>query len=183
MLQGPSYATFANNNSYGIKALSADKLQAATNSYFSAGGCQQLILTCREFVGRLDVENEGDVDLVNQACKNAMETCRRQLLEPVATTGRNLYDITQRIYDPFPPSYYLDYLNDAEFQAAIGVELNYTQNTDAVHMAFRSTGDMARGDQIGQMAYLLSQGYVDTASSAVPCAASRLRPISFNPKI
>lgn len=46
--------------------------------------------------------------------------------------------------DPTPPSsYYIDFLNLASSQAALGVNLNYTESNNDVAYAFQKTGDFA----------------------------------------
>ena len=158
LVQGRFYPIFANNNTYGIRALSLVDQQAAASSFLSAGGCQQLIQSCRSAVSLMDPGNAGDVAIVNQQCQTAQVSCNDNLLGPFHKSGRNIYDITQKTPDPFPPSTYLEYLNLADVQAAIGVAVNYTETSAAVANAFVQTGDYERGDQISQMAYLLSLG-------------------------
>ena len=158
LVQGRYYPIFANNNTYGIKALSLVDQQTAASSYLSVGGCHQLIQECRDAVRASDSQNEGDVSTVNQACRDAQETCQNSVIAPFVTSGRDVYDIAQQMPDPFPPSTYLEYLNEAEVQAAIGTSINYTQSDVVVNSAFQHTGDGQRGDSINQMAFLLSLG-------------------------
>lgn len=158
LVQGRFYPLFANNNTYGIQALSLTSQQAAASSFLSANGCQQLISTCRNAISAQDSQNDGDVATVNQICVNAQNTCNNEVIGPYYSSGRDIYDITQSMPDPFPPSMYLEYLNNADVQAAIGVPVNYTQTSTAVANAFLQTGDYERGDHIGEMAYLLSLG-------------------------
>lgn len=158
LVQGRFYPVFANNNTYGIQALSLTSQQAAASSFLSANGCQQLISTCRNAISAQDPQNDGDLATVNQICVNAQNTCNNEVIGPYYSSGRDIYDITQSIPDPFPPSLYLEYLNNADVQAAIGVPVNYTQTSTAVANAFLQTGDYERGDHIGEMAYLLSLG-------------------------
>ncbi|KAM0806285.1 Alpha/Beta hydrolase protein [Usnea florida] len=158
LVQGKYYPIFANNNTYGIQALSLVDQQAAASSFLSANGCQQLIQSCRDVVSAQDPQNDGDVANVNQICANAQNTCNNEVLGPYYSSGRDVYDITQVAPDPFPPSTYLEYLNNADVQAAIGVAVNYSQTSTAVAQAFLQTGDYERGDHIGEMAYLLSKG-------------------------
>ena len=158
LVQGQFYPIFANNNTYGIKALSLTDQQAAASSYSNAYGCQQLIQTCRDAVSSQDPANEGDVAAVNNICKTAQTTCNNEVLAPFTTSGRDVYDITQQNPDPFPPMSYLEYLNSADVQAAIGVRVNFTQSNAAVNNAFIATGDYERGNQIDQIVYLLSLG-------------------------
>lgn len=158
LVQGRFYPIFANNNTYGIQALSLTDQQAVASSFLSANGCQQLIESCRNAVTAQDPQNEGDVASVNQICANAQNTCNNEVFGPYYSSGRDVYDITQNMPDPFPPSTYLEYLNNADVQAAIGVAVNYTQTNAAVANAFLQTGDYERGDYIGEMAHLLSLG-------------------------
>ena len=157
-VQGRFYPVFANNNTYGIQALSLTSQQAAASNFLSANGCQQLISTCRNAVIAQDPQNDGDVAAVNQICVNAQNTCNDDVIGPYYSSGRDIYDITQSMPDPFPSSLYLEYLNNADVQIAIGVPVNYTQTNTAVANAFLQTGDYERGDHIGEMAYLLSLG-------------------------
>lgn len=60
--------------------------------------------------------------------------------------------------DPFPYSFYTDYLNTPELQAAIGAFINFTSN-NVVGEAFDNTGDDAREmGTIEDIRYLLSKG-------------------------
>ncbi|KAL8697098.1 MAG: hypothetical protein Q9224_002467 [Gallowayella concinna] len=157
-VQGRFYPIFANNNTYGIKALSLVDQQNAASSYLGASGCQQQIQSCRTAVTVMDPNNEGDVTSVNQLCKNAQDSCSSTVVRPYLTSGRSIYDITQMMPSPFPPSTYLEYLNTAELQSAIGVGINYTESNSAISNAFVQTGDYERGDQVLQLGYLLSLG-------------------------
>ena len=158
LVQGRFYPMFANNNTYGVQVLSLVDQQAAASSFLAAGGCQQLIRSCRTAVAAMDPDDQGDKASVNQICQTAQVNCNNNLLGPYQKTGRSLYDITQKTPDPFPPSTYLEYLNLADVQGAIGAMVNYTETNPAVSNAFAQTGDYERGDQISQMGYLLSMG-------------------------
>lgn len=158
LVQGRFYPIFANNNTYGIQALSLIDQQTAASSFLSANGCQQLVQNCRNAVTVQDPQSDGNVTTVNQICANAQNVCNNEVNGPYYSSGRDIYDITQNMPDPFPPSTYLEYLNNADVQAAIGVAVNYTQTNAAVANAFSQTGDYERGDYIGEMASLLSRG-------------------------
>ncbi|KAL8949268.1 MAG: hypothetical protein Q9222_004607 [Ikaeria aurantiellina] len=158
LVQASFYPIFANNNTYGIQALSLVDQQNAASSYLSANGCKQQIQACRNAMMSLDPNNEGDVTEVNQICKDAQVGCYQNVVGPYVNSGRSIYDVTQRVPSPFPPSTYLEYLNTAELQSAIGVAVNYTESNSAISNAFIQTGDYERGNQISQMAYLLSLG-------------------------
>ena len=59
LVQGSYYPLFANNNTYGIKALSLADQQAAASSYYSVGGCQRLLQECRKAVQGSDPNDSG----------------------------------------------------------------------------------------------------------------------------
>lgn len=158
LVQGRFYPIFANNNTYGIQAMQLVDQQNAANSYINAGGCQELIRSCRDAVSSMDPNNNGNVAKVNQACLSAQTSCQENVIGPYIASGRSVYDISQKMPDPFPPSTYLEYLNSAEVQAAIGAVVNYTQTSNAVATAFNQTGDYERGGQISDLAHLLSLG-------------------------
>ena len=158
LIQAPFYPIFANNNTYGIQALSLTDQQTAASSFLRADGCQQMIQSCRDAVASQDPADEGDVTTVNQICKTAQTTCNNEVIGPYTNSGRDPYDITQKLPDPFPPSTYMEYLNNADVQAAIGVAVNYTESNTAVQDAFVQTGDYERADPLAQIAYLLSLG-------------------------
>jgi carboxypeptidase C (cathepsin A) len=46
--------------------------------------------------------------------------------------------------DPFPPTFYYDYLNSPKLQAAIGASTNWSAVSGTVFVAFNSTGDESR---------------------------------------
>ncbi|KAI4279921.1 MAG: hypothetical protein L6R35_005997 [Caloplaca aegaea] len=84
LVQAKFYLIFANNNTYGIKALSLVDQQNAASSYLSRNGCQQQIQSCRNAVSVNDPDNEGDVASVSQIYKNAQISCYQTLLGPYA---------------------------------------------------------------------------------------------------
>lgn len=158
LVQGRFYPIFANNNTYKIEALSLVDQQAAASSFLAPGGCQQLIQSCRNAMSSMDPNNYGDKATANGICQTASVSCNNNLIGPFHKSGRDIYDIAQKTPNSFPSSTYLEYLNDADVQAAIGVAVNYTETSNAVSEAFRQTGDYERGNQISEMASLLSSG-------------------------
>ena len=46
--------------------------------------------------------------------------------------GRGVYDIRHPYNDPTPPDYFVDFLNLASTQNALGVDLNYTADSSAL---------------------------------------------------
>jgi carboxypeptidase C (cathepsin A) len=73
--------------------------------------------------------------------------------------GRDEYDSRELMPDPFPPAFYVQYLNTPEVQQAIGAYVNFTESNNAVSAAFGTTGDDGRKLSIlDDMKKLLDQG-------------------------
>lgn len=73
--------------------------------------------------------------------------------------NRDEYDIAEFAPDPFPYTYYVDYLNTPKVQKAIGAYVNFTESSGAVGSAFATTGDDGREDNtVGDVLKLLKQG-------------------------
>jgi hypothetical protein len=158
-LQAPYYATFAYNNTYGIRPGNYD--QNAMNNQLTQlnapGGCVDQTTQCRALMDSQDPEGEGDVAAVNAKCSFAFNTCQaiQRLFD---ASGRSIYDIRQKTPDPFPSQAYVEYLNTAQVQAAIGTPLNFTSSTDLIYNGFSATGDQLRGTQLAALSRLLFQG-------------------------
>ncbi|KAK6379667.1 hypothetical protein LTS17_005739 [Exophiala oligosperma] len=77
----------------------------------------------------------------------------------VEYSGRNYYDIAAIDPDPFPPNYYIGYLNQPHVQVALGLPLNYTNpGGNAPYYAFQDTGDYPRGGYLKDLSYLIDNG-------------------------
>ena len=158
IVQSPFYPLFAYNNTYGIQAISlVDELNAAS-AFEAADGCLQLTSACRSTEASLDPTDIGNVSAVNSACTQAQAYCESNVIGPYTLSGRSVYDISQSVLDPFPDSHYLEYLNTLPVQQAIGVPVNYTQDSLTVFGAFNATGDYARDGILEDLASLLESG-------------------------
>ncbi|KAK0629150.1 Alpha/Beta hydrolase protein [Bombardia bombarda] len=159
LVQGPYYTTMAVNNSYGLQLLSPVRAALANGSFYAPSGCQDLTQQCQQQVAALDPNNATNVKTVNSLCGAATMTCQG-LVDPYLETGRSVYDISQTISSsaPFPPHFYLDYLNTAAVQRAIGSPVNYTDTSLAVTAAFLATGDWERRALVPKLAALLARG-------------------------
>lgn len=69
-------------------------------------------------------------------------------------SNRDEYDIRELQPDPFPYSFYVEYLNQAHIQAALGAFTNFTNSSNAVGDAFSDTGDDVRN--VGSIAAVAS---------------------------
>ncbi|KAG0124111.1 carboxypeptidase [Tuber indicum] len=156
-IQTPWYPQYANANPYGIRVINDSVRDAALNNYSKPDGCLSRIQRCRALLKLSDPENFGDSDAVNRACDNANKYCSI-IRDVYRNSGRGYYDIVAERRDPFPYYYYLEYLNNATVQEAIGTPVNYTQSNSNVYRAFDSTGDFVRGGEVEDIAYLLGRG-------------------------
>lgn len=158
LVQMPYFPRFAYSNTYDIQAISQVQQLNALSAWSGADGCQQLTITCREQQVALDPEDEGNVGSVNDVCSSAQRYCQDHVLGAYYSSGRSVYDISQNYLDPFPDSLYLEYLNQADVQQAIGARVNYSQIAPVVYDSFLSTGDYARDGILKDLAGLLNKG-------------------------
>lgn len=84
--------------------------------------------------------------------------CRDNVESPYyAYGGRGIYDIRHPLDDPDPPSYFIDYLNQASVQNALGVDLNYSADSNnEVYFAFQQTGDFVFPNFLEDLEMLLN---------------------------
>ncbi|CAD6443924.1 4be9c331-3a30-49d4-bdac-116fd0d5d68c [Sclerotinia trifoliorum] len=158
LIQAPYYPDFAVNNTFGLSAINPTRAKLATANFYASGGCKDLITQCRTAVESQDPTNKGNVSNVNSACSNAYNSCVTNVMEPYYDAGRSVYDISHNLPDSFPPSTYLEYLNSAQFQSAIGSPVNYTETNFQVVSAFTSTGDYERKSYVPEIAALVKSG-------------------------
>ena len=96
----------------------------------------------------------------NAVCSTADNFCAN-LVEGIYDNvlGRDEYDVRELTPDPFPYSFYVDYLNTPTVQAAIGAYVNFSESNNAVSTDFGSTGDDDReSSTIEDVRKLLEQG-------------------------
>ncbi|QIX01629.1 hypothetical protein AMS68_007146 [Peltaster fructicola] len=97
---------------------------------------------------------------INSICAAADSFCANEVesvLDNVAV--RDEYDIREPYNDPFPPTFYVQYLNTPYVQQAIGAYVNFSESSNTVGAAFASTGDDDREDNtIEDVQALLKKG-------------------------
>jgi Serine carboxypeptidase len=134
-IQAPYYPIFANNNTYGIKAVNDTVYDYMTFAAYMINGCLDQYTYCK-------LTNR--TSLADQAiCSEAQSMCRDNVEAPYYAYGnRGVYDIRHPLDDPTPPDYFREFLNLASTQEAIGVNTNYTQfSNNEIYYAFQQTGD------------------------------------------
>jgi carboxypeptidase C (cathepsin A) len=151
-IQAPYYPEFAVNNTYDIKAVSDTIYLAMKAAYYDTGMCKDQVAACAAS-DRSSLEGQF-------LCYNASETCRTYVEGPYYEfSGRGIYDIRHPYHDPTPPEYFVDYLNQANVQQAIGVNLNYSSATESsadVDSDFIDTGDFVYPEFVADLEHLLN---------------------------
>jgi carboxypeptidase D len=162
LIQEPSYPLFAYNNTYGLETINKTAYTQAMHAWSRPGGCKDQIKHCRVLAAEGDPQMHGNNETVNKVCKKAGDFCSNNVEGPyVNYADRGYYDITHKNPDPFPPNYFLGFLNQHWVQGALGVPINFTESIDSVYQGFQSTGDYARADVRGYLddiAYVLDSG-------------------------
>ncbi|KAF5021686.1 hypothetical protein F66182_6274 [Fusarium sp. NRRL 66182] len=155
--QVPYYPIFASENTYNQKALNPTDVRYNQDRFYAEGGCRDLLRQCALTSSFLDPEGQGDQESSNKVCLEALGSCF-VIENAYSSAGRSYYDLAAPSADPFPPMTFLEYLNQANVQHAIGAPVNYTMSNQDVFQDFRLTGDLARGGNIPRLAALLRQG-------------------------
>ena len=152
LIQTPYYPEFARYNTYGIKAINESIYEFAKTAYWIPGGCRDFILYC--------TQSPKDQVGGQRICQIAAQLCRGLIEEPYYYYGgRGVYDIRHPYDDPTPPQYFVDYLNQAPVQNALGVNLNYTRTySPQVGKGFQITGDFVYRRFLHDLERILNNG-------------------------
>lgn len=104
------------------------------NALYGEGNCLDQEIACRE-------------SGIDEICAAADNFCYYEVEAALDIyPERDEYDIRELQPDPFPPEFFVKYLNTPAVQAAIGAYTNYTEFSYTVGNAFGSTGDDSRED-------------------------------------
>ncbi|KAI9813836.1 MAG: hypothetical protein M1827_003626 [Pycnora praestabilis] len=150
--QAPWYPEFAVNNTYGIKSVNDTVYSYMKFACYMLNGCLDQVAECRE---------TNRTTLADMAiCTEAEDMCRDNVEGPYYEYGmRGVYDIRHPYDDPTPPTYFINFLNEASTQQALGVNLNYTMDAnDEVYYAFQQTGDFVYPNFIEDLEMILDNG-------------------------
>lgn len=156
-VQTPYYPMFASDNTYGYEAISKEEASFYVDKYASEGGCKALLQQCTAAIAFGDPEGDGNNVSVNDICSQARAACL-DIEYGYFQSGRSAYDLAAPEADPFPAMTFLEYLNQADVQKAIGAPVNYTMSNNAVFYEFADTGDQARDGNIPRLAALVNKG-------------------------
>ena len=132
ILQYQGYYNFTIDNTYDIKIYNASTQAEVYNNLYGKGKCLDQLREC-ERTGNNTICQKGD-----NFCANSVEFPFDEV------SGRDEYDARELTPDPFPYSFYVNYLNTPKVQKAIGAFQNFSEYATAVGKNFDSTGDDGR---------------------------------------
>lgn len=149
LIQYAAYYNFSvyPGNTYDYSPYNASIQAQVYNAMYGPGNCYDMTVDCN---------TRGDNDI----CSAADNWCYNEVEAPLDNIpDRDEYDIRELQPDPFPPTFYVDYLNSPTVQEAIGAYVNFSESSSTVSNAFGSTGDDDREDgTIAAVQYLIKQG-------------------------
>ena len=159
VVQGPSYLHMAYNNTYGIQAINQSVYEAGLHEWEKQDGIRNSILHCRRLIAEADPKSSEDRKKISAACSKASDYSETELRgRYTRLSGKGWFDVTHPARDPFPPSYFIGYLNQHGVQRALGVPVNSTWSSESVYEAFTKTGDMMYGGMLDDIGYVLDKG-------------------------
>ncbi|KAI9747123.1 MAG: hypothetical protein M1835_002213, partial [Candelina submexicana] len=152
LIQAPYYPEMAVNNTYGIKAVNDTVYSYMRFACYMKNGCLEQTAFCQS-------TNETTVS-EQSICAEAANMCRDNVESPYYYYGnRGVYDIRHPYEDPTPPTYFVDFLNEAATQQALGVNLNYTMDANnEIYFAFQQTGDFVYKNFLDELTNILDNG-------------------------
>lgn len=154
ILSYPQYAY--SKNTYGARRITTLAYIRALAAYPQ---CREQLIECRTVASKADPNDIGADETTNAACVLALEYCFYDMqIAPYQDNNYNYYDIARTSYQSQWSRYATGYLNQAIVQQALGVPLNFTDNSDFVSRAFESTGDGMRGGYLDKYGSLLDSG-------------------------
>jgi carboxypeptidase D len=116
-------------NTYNYDPFNQSVKDQMYNNLYGAGNC-------------VDQTNDCYARGIDEICSAADNFCFEEVENLYDIyLNRDEYDVRELMPDAFPPEFYVDYLNTAAVQAAIGAYVNFTESSTPVGNAFGSTGD------------------------------------------
>lgn len=139
-------------NPYDLVPFNATAEKQLFNNVWGPNGCQEQQAACNA---------DPPPANINEVCSAADDFCVTNVEQFFDVNAlRSEDDIRQLLPSPFPPAFYVSYLNQADVQAAIGASTNFTPASVQVGTAFAGTGDDSRTGKLitDATSRLLSEG-------------------------
>ncbi|KAI3326300.1 carboxypeptidase 2 [Xylariaceae sp. AK1471] len=151
-IQTPYYPEFAMHNTYGIKAVNETVYNFMKMNWEFPGACKDSIDYC--------IQGDRSTPDGKAVCSQAVAVCRNLVEGPYyVVSGRNPYDIRAMYDADIPPEPWVDYLNTAKIQNAIGVDINYTStSSNQIYTGFDYTGDWGYPELLEDLAAVVGYG-------------------------
>lgn len=157
--QTRAYIDFSRKNTYGLQVTTEAQYHEAEFHYYREDGMRDRINKCRKMEAERDPHNHGDIEEINNYCRETWEYVATYTEEFYTSSGKFArFDVTHEMLDPFPPGYLSGFLDQHWVQAALGVPVNFSSSAAAVWKAFQASGDEIKGDQLDVIAYALDHG-------------------------
>ncbi|RFU29752.1 hypothetical protein B7463_g6561, partial [Scytalidium lignicola] len=154
-IQGASYPEIAYNNTYNVSFLPQSIYEQTKLNFTRPGGCLDQITQCRNLANKLDPNNFGNDEQVNDLCASVVQYCALYVEDTyVGVSGRSTFDMAHLLANPWPPNYPAGFFNQYWVQQDLGVPVNFTLDSNLVTNTFFSTGDPVR-QNISALEYLL----------------------------
>ena len=167
LVQLPEYPEMAFNNTYGLQLIDKRTYDSAKRAWDAIGGCRDQIVACRNAsTSLLDASHPyssgslGTNSNINGLCHDANAFCGKHIASLVSSSGRDFFDLGHRSYFLSEPTLHthLGYLRQADVQAALGVAVNFTDQSTSIAHAFARTGDNLLGSYTEILAKALDDG-------------------------
>ncbi|KAI0394316.1 Alpha/Beta hydrolase protein [Xylariaceae sp. FL0594] len=151
-LQMPLYPEFAYRNTYGIKAVNESIYNYMKMNWDFPYGCKDSLAAC--------AAGDRSTPDGKAVCSQAVNVCRNLVEGPYyIVSGRNPYDIRAKDTAEVPPEPWVDYLNTARIQDAIGVDINYTSvSSSQIYTGFDYTGDWGYPELLEDLEAVVASG-------------------------
>ena len=130
LIQYQAYYNFTvyPGNTYDFAPFNKSTEQIMYDNLYGEGNCYDQTKECYE-------------KRTNEICSAADNFCANNVEGLLDAINRDEYDARELYPDPFPPEFYVSYLNTEKVLNAIGAFVNFTESSTAVYIAFNSTGD------------------------------------------
>jgi len=152
-----AYPRFARNNTHGVELNDTLATYMETSLHMPSLGCLDQLGYC---VSSETLEGDTSID-ADLNCNTAVSLCRYsvELIYVLRSPDQDIYDIRNHSLHPQPLGAYPPWLNTAEIQQALGVDLNYTGPLSVgAYAPFQFTGDWVSSRPLRDLSELLEAG-------------------------
>ncbi|KAI0445178.1 carboxypeptidase S1 [Xylaria telfairii] len=162
VVQHESFISFPYNNTYDIQIFNQTIYEELMYNWTRPDGCKAKVQRCQDsmrdkeplFQG-LSTKRREDL---TPPCNDAATYCAMNDWDQYQSLDNGWYDIAHPKHDPFPPPHMYGYLREESVLAALGVPVNYSEQSTATADGFIGTFDFIHGGFLESIAGLLNHG-------------------------